>query len=61
MGLQDKVANRAQVLKGKAKEAAGKITDNPRLVVEGKLDQGTGNLKQAGEKVKDADNSVFGR
>ena len=61
MGLQDKVANRAEVLKGKAKEAAGKITGNPRLEVEGRLDQGKGNLKQAGEKVKDAGNSVFGR
>lgn len=61
MGLQDKVANRAEVLKGKAKEAAGKITGNPRLEVEGKLDQGKGNLKQAGEKVKDAGKSVFGR
>ncbi len=61
MGLQGKVANRAEVLKGKAKEAAGKITGNPRLEVEGKLDQGKGNLKQAGEKVKDAGNSVFGR
>jgi uncharacterized protein YjbJ (UPF0337 family) len=60
MGLQDKVANRAEVLKGKAKEAAGKITGNPRLEVEGRLDQGKGNLKQAGEKVKDAGNSVFG-
>lgn len=60
MGLQDKVANRAEVLKGKAKEAAGKITGNPRLEVEGKLAQGKGNLKQAGEKVKDAGNSVFG-
>lgn len=61
MGLQDKIANQAQVLKGKGKEAAGKITDNPRLVVEGKLDQGKGNLKQAGENVKDAGNRVFGR
>ena len=61
MGLQDKIANRAQVLKGKAKEAAGKIFDDPLLEVEGKLDQGKGNLKQAGEKVRDAGNSVFGR
>ncbi|HEV7828525.1 MAG: hypothetical protein QOH09_3222 [Pseudonocardiales bacterium] len=61
MGLQDKVANQAEALKGKAKEAVGKITDNPRLVAEGKLDQGKGNLKQAGENVKDAGNSVFGR
>jgi uncharacterized protein YjbJ (UPF0337 family) len=40
--------------KGKAKEAAGKITGNPRLKVEGKLDQGKGKLRQAGEKVKNA-------
>ncbi|MGH3783397.1 MAG: CsbD family protein [Pseudonocardiaceae bacterium] len=58
--MKDKVANRAEVLKGKAKEAAGKIAGNPRLEVEGKLDQGKGNLKQAGEKVKDAGKSVFG-
>ena len=61
MGLQDKAANRAEVLKGKAKEAAGKITGNPRLEVEGRLEQGKGNLKQAGEKVKDAGNGLFGR
>ncbi|MGH3547067.1 MAG: CsbD family protein [Pseudonocardiaceae bacterium] len=59
MSFQDKVANSAEVLKGKAKEAAGKITGNPRLEVEGKLDQGKGNLKQAGEKVKDAAKGVF--
>lgn len=61
MSFQDKVANSAEVLKGKAKEAAGKITGNPRLEVEGKMDQGKGNLKQAGEKVKDGGNSVFGK
>ncbi len=60
MSFQDKVANSAEVLKGKAKEAAGKVTGKPRLEVEGKVDQGKGNLKQAGEKVKDAGNSVFG-
>ena len=38
MGLQDKIANRARVLKSKAKEAAGKITNDPLLEVEGKLD-----------------------
>jgi uncharacterized protein YjbJ (UPF0337 family) len=61
MGLHDKIANQALVLKGKAREAAGKITDNPLLEVGGRLDQGEGNLKQAGEKVKDAGNRVFGR
>ncbi len=61
MSSQDKVANSAEVLKGKAREAAGKITGNPRLEVEGKMDQGKGNLKPAGEKVKDAGDSVFGK
>ncbi|MGH3841547.1 MAG: CsbD family protein [Pseudonocardiaceae bacterium] len=59
MGFQDKVANKAQVLKGKVKEAAGKITHDPELEVEGKLDQGKGNIKQAGENVKDAGKSIF--
>jgi uncharacterized protein YjbJ (UPF0337 family) len=61
MSFQDKVANSAEVLKGKAKEAAGKVTGSPGLGVEGRVDQGKGNLKQAGEKVKDAGKSVFGR
>jgi uncharacterized protein YjbJ (UPF0337 family) len=61
MGLQDKIANKVEVLKGKVKEVAGKITGNPRLDVEGKLNQGKGNLKQAAEKVKDAGKGVFGK
>jgi uncharacterized protein YjbJ (UPF0337 family) len=47
------------VLKGKVKETAGKITRNPELEGEGKLEQGKGHIKQAGEKVKDAGKSVF--
>lgn len=61
MGMPDKAANSAEVLKGKIKEAAGKISGSPRLEVEGRLEQGKGNLKQAGEKIKDAGKSVFGR
>lgn len=60
MSLQGKIANKAEVLKGKVKEAAGRITGNPLMEVEGRLDQGRGNLKQAGEKVKDAGKNVFG-
>jgi uncharacterized protein YjbJ (UPF0337 family) len=59
MSLQDKIANKAQVLKGKVKETAGKITRDPELEGEGKLEQGKGHIKQAGEKVKDAGKSVF--
>lgn len=54
MGLNDKLKNAAQDLQGKGKEAAGKATDDERLEAEGKGDQVSANLKQAGEKVKDA-------
>lgn len=61
MSLSDKIVNKGQVLKGKAKEAVGKVTADSQLVVEGKLDQGKGHIKQAGEKVTDAGKDVFGR
>ena len=54
MGLDDKVRNEAEELSGKAKEGVGEATDNERLEAEGKGDQVKANLKQAGEKVKDA-------
>lgn len=60
MSMQDKIKNKAEVLKGKVKETVGKATGNDQWVVEGKLDQGKGNLKQAGEKIKDARKGVFG-
>lgn len=53
MGLADKAQNKGEELKGESKEAAGKATDNDELKAEGKTDQAKGNLKQAGEKVKD--------
>jgi uncharacterized protein YjbJ (UPF0337 family) len=40
--------------KGKVKEGAGKVSGNNKLQAKGKADQTKGNLKQAGEKVKDA-------
>ena len=49
----DKMKNKAEELQGHGKEAAGKATDDPDLQAEGKADQASGNLKQAGEKVKD--------
>ncbi len=54
MSTVDKAKNKAQEAKGHIKEAAGKATDDPSLEAEGKADKVTGNLKQAGEKVKDA-------
>ncbi|MBD3757886.1 MAG: CsbD family protein [Microbacterium sp.] len=54
MGFDDKVKNAAQDLGGKAKEAAGKVTDNERLQAEGQADQVEANVNKAGENVKDA-------
>jgi uncharacterized protein YjbJ (UPF0337 family) len=54
MGLDDKIENAAQDAKGKAKEAAGKATDDERMEAEGKGDQISADVKGAGEKVKDA-------
>jgi uncharacterized protein YjbJ (UPF0337 family) len=50
----DKAKNKAQDLGGKAKEAVGKVTGDKRTEHEGKGDQAKSNLKDAGEKVKDA-------
>ncbi|QBX55219.1 CsbD family protein [Nocardioides seonyuensis] len=54
MGLDDKIQNKTEDLTGKAKEHAGKATDDESLEAEGKGDQMGANLKDAGEKVKDA-------
>jgi uncharacterized protein YjbJ (UPF0337 family) len=54
MGADDKAANKIDELAGKAKESLGRATDNRDLEAEGKGQQVTSNLKQAGEKVKDA-------
>ncbi|MEV6063168.1 CsbD family protein [Nocardia asteroides] len=54
MSLADKAKNKAEELAGKAKEAAGKTSDDRDLEREGRTDQTKANLKDAGEKVKDA-------
>jgi uncharacterized protein YjbJ (UPF0337 family) len=54
MGLDDKLANKAEELRGKAKEAVGRATDDQELEAQGRGDQAKSDLKQAGEKVKDA-------
>jgi uncharacterized protein YjbJ (UPF0337 family) len=54
MSAEDKVSNKGEQVKGKVKEGVGKATGNQDLEAEGKADQISGNLKDAGEKVKDA-------
>jgi uncharacterized protein YjbJ (UPF0337 family) len=54
MGLLDKAKNKAQELRGKGKEVAGEHSGDRDLAAEGRRDKTVGNLKQAGENVKDA-------
>ncbi len=50
----DKAKNTAEGALGKAKEGLGKSTDDESLEAEGRKDQSKADIKQAGEKVKDA-------
>ncbi len=54
MATEDKAAHKATEVKGDVKETLGKTTGDEELEAEGKGDQVKGNLKQAGDKVKDA-------
>ena len=47
------MAGKTDEIKGRAKEAAGAITDDDKLRREGKVDQAAGKTKQAVEKVVD--------
>ena len=54
MGIGDKIQNAAEGAAGKAKEAAGKATDDKGLEAEGRKDQVASDAKKAGENIKDA-------
>jgi uncharacterized protein YjbJ (UPF0337 family) len=54
MATENKAANKVTELKGRAKKGLGKATGNEEMEAEGKTDEAKGNIKQAGEKVKDA-------
>ncbi len=54
MSAVDKAKNKAEEVAGKLKEKAGEVSGDRDLEAEGQAEQGKGNLKQAGEKVKDA-------
>lgn len=54
MGWLDKLRNKSQTAKGDAKQKLGKATDNQQWQAEGKADSVKGNVKDAGEKLKDA-------
>ncbi|MFP5070355.1 CsbD family protein [Pseudonocardia nantongensis] len=54
MADEKKSDGKTDEVKGKIKETVGDVTGDEELEVQGKGDQTKGNLKQAGEKLKDA-------
>ena len=58
MGLGDKISNKAEDLKGNAKESAGKASGDEQLEAEGKGDQASASLKDGVEKLKDAASDI---
>ena len=58
MGLDDKFANKAEEVKGQAKENIGEATGDEQLQAEGATDQLKAKVKQVGEKVKDLGEEV---
>lgn len=54
MNMSSKIRAKMQVLVGRIKQRLGLATGNQRLRGAGRSDQVLGNLKQAGEKAKNA-------
>ena len=54
MSATDKAKDKLQVAKGHVKEVIGRATGDQGLEAEGAGDKLAGNVKQAGEKLKDA-------
>ncbi len=54
MSAKDKIKNILERVSGKVKEVVGSAVGNKDLEAQGQVDQVSANLKQAGEKVKDA-------
>lgn len=54
MSDTDKMKNKAQELKGAAKEKMGEASGDRDKAAEGRADRTKANIKQAGEKLKDA-------
>lgn len=54
MSFLDKAKDKAEEMMGKGKQQVGEKTGNEDLQAEGRTDEAKGDLKQAGEKFKDA-------
>lgn len=58
MSVGDKFSNKAEELKGRAKEATGVATNDKDLENEGKSDRASSAVKKGVEKIKDKANEV---
>jgi uncharacterized protein YjbJ (UPF0337 family) len=58
MGFMDKLRNKLQMGKGRAKQDIGRATDDPYLETEGRADRVGGATRQVGEQVKDAAKNI---
>jgi uncharacterized protein YjbJ (UPF0337 family) len=58
MSFMDKLKNKLQMGKGRAKKRVGRAIGNRRLQAEGRGDRVAGAVKQVGEQVKDAGKNV---
>jgi uncharacterized protein YjbJ (UPF0337 family) len=54
MSVGQTIRHRTQALKGRITERIGRTTRNRRLQRAGRTDRVSGNLKQSGDKAKDA-------
>ena len=54
MSIARTIARKAEAVKGSSKRMAGRVTGSRSLRAEGRADRATGNIKQAGAKIKDA-------
>ena len=54
MSFADKMSNKAQEMRGRIKRNAGQVTGDRRVEAEGLSEERSGNLRQAGEKIKEA-------
>jgi len=54
MSTEDKIRNMGEKAAGEVKKVVGKATDDERLEAEGRMEKSKADLKQSGEKLKDA-------
>lgn len=58
MGFMDKLRNKLQMGRGRAKQETGRATGDPYLEAKGQSERVSGATKQVGEQVKDAGKNI---